>query len=273
MLRQKKAGIGLGVLMSLLLLAQIGGAAPSPAYVAEIIGINGQVEARRRGGSFSPAAILQKLASQDAVRTLVNSKAQLSFIDQSIMVLGEKSTLEISQYRLGEREARSVRALKVIDGKVRFIVNKFFGSGSGEPEVTLDTPTIGVGIRGTDGVIEIKGNTDYVYLFQAGAPLALHSKSTGERVDLHPGFFAVCQAGRPIRIFPLPDDLRRNLLRQLNFAFDIRPRGVAIEPDIPKETPASLGPKAGPTEALSPVYTPPVPAAPAPQHSQPGTAR
>jgi hypothetical protein len=266
MFGKKQAGIWLGVFISLILFAEICGAAPSSSYVAEIIGINGQVESRTRGGSFSPASVLQRLASQDAIRTLVNSKAELSFIDQSIMVLGEKTTLEISQYRLGEREARPVRALKVVDGKVRFIVNKFFGGDTGEPEFTLDTPTLGVGVRGTDGVIEIKGHTDYVYLFQAGAPLALRSKSTGERVDLLPGFFAVCQTGRPIRIFPLTDDLRRNLLRLFNFAFEIRPYGVAIEPDIPVTPPGMIGPKAGPTEALSPVYTPPTPvAAPHPQ--------
>jgi len=266
MLGRKKAGIWLGVIMSLLLFSETCGAAPSSSHVAEIIGINGQVESRVRGGSFSPAAILQKLSSQDAVRTLASSKAELSFIDQSIMVLSEKTTLEISQYRLGEREARPVRALKVVDGKVRFIVNKFFGTESGEPEVTIDTPVIGVGIRGTDGIIEIKGMTDYIYLFQAGAPLTLRSKSTGEQVDLRPGFFAVCQQGRPIRIYPLTEDLRRHLLRELNFAFEVRPYGVAIETDIvTTEPPPIIGPKAGPTGALPPVYTPPVPV-PAPTH-------
>jgi hypothetical protein len=147
MLGQKQAGIWLGVFMSLILFSEICGAAPSSSYVAEIVGINGQVESRVRGGSFSPASILQRLSSRDAVRTLVSAKAELSFIDQSILVLGEKTSLEISQYRLGEREARPVRALKVLNGKVRFVVNKFFGRGTGDPEFSLDTPNVGVGRR------------------------------------------------------------------------------------------------------------------------------
>jgi hypothetical protein len=269
---QRLAGIWpapLGVVISLLLLTGICQAASSSSYVAEIIGINGQVESRVRGGSFSPATVLQKLAAQDAVRTLVDSKAELSFIDQSITVLGPQTTMEISQYRLGEREVRPVRALKVVNGKMRFIVNKFFGAGSGEPEFSVDAPTLGVGVRGTDGIIEIKGSTDYVYLLQAGAPVTLRSKSTGEQLDLQPGYYAVSQAGRPIRILPLTDDLRRQLLRELNLVFEIRPLGVEIEPDIPLREPgaAIAAPEAGPTQALPPVYTPPVPVAPHGQSS------
>ena len=270
------AGIWLAplcIFISLVLLTEICQAASSSSYVAEIIGINGQVESRVRGGSFSPAAVLQKLSVQDAVRTLVNSKAELSFIDQSILVLGAQTTMEISQYRLGEREVRPVRDLKVLNGKMRFIVNKFFGSGTGDSEFSVDTPTLGVGVRGTDGIIEIKGSTDYVYLLQAGAPVALRSKSTGEQVNLQPGYFAVSQAGRPIRIFPLTNDLRRLLLRELNLVFEIQPLGVTIEQDIPLQQPSIAAPEAGPTQALPPVYTPPVPVAPQPTHGPSGSSR
>ena len=108
MVGQRLAGVWLAplcIFFSLVLLTENCQAASSSSYVAEIIGINGQVESRMRGSAFSPAAVLQKLSVQDAVRTLVNSKAELSFIDQSILVLGAQTTLEISQYRLGEREA------------------------------------------------------------------------------------------------------------------------------------------------------------------------
>ncbi len=91
MVGQRLAGVWLAplcMIIGLIFFAAICQAAPSSSYVAEIIGINGQVEARVRAGAFSPASILQKLASRDAVRTLVNSKAELSFIDQSILVLG-----------------------------------------------------------------------------------------------------------------------------------------------------------------------------------------
>jgi hypothetical protein len=254
----------LGIFIGLILFAGRCDAAPSSSYVAEIIGITGQVEARTRAAAFSPASLMQKLSSQDAVRTLEQSKAGLMFQDQSLLVLGEKTTMEISQYRLGEREATPTRALKVVNGKVRFIVNKFFGKG--EPEFSLDTPTLGVGVRGTDGIIEIK-EADYVYLLQAGAPLSLRSKSTGEQVDLQPGFYAVSQAGKPIRIFPLPDDLRKRLLREFSLVFEIRPRGVEIEPDITPDQPTRIGPGAGPSQALPPVYTPPTPEAPHPSQS------
>jgi hypothetical protein len=258
MAAQRFAGLWLTplcIFISLIWLTEICQAASSS--VAEIIGINGQVESRVRGGAFSPAAVLQKLSVQDAVRTLVNSKAELSFIDQSIVVLGAQTTMEISNYRLGEREVRPVRDLKLVSGKMRFMVNKFFGTG--DAEFSVDTPTLGVGVRGTDGIAEIKGSADYVYLFKAGAPVILRSKSTGEQVNLQPGYFAVSQADRPIRIFQLTDDLRRLLLRELNMAFEIRPLGVEIEQDIPLQQPGILAPEAGPRPPLPPVYTPPVP--------------
>ncbi len=275
MVGQRLAGLWLAplcIVTGLIFFAANCQAAPSSSYVAEIIGINGQVESRVRKGAFSPASILQKLSSQDAVRTLVNSKAELSFIDQSILVLGAKTTLEISNYRLGEREGRPARTLKLLNGKIRFIVNKFMGIGNGEPEFTVDTPTLGVGVRGTDGIIDIKGSTDTVYLLKAGAPVALRSKSTGEQVDLQPGYFAVSQAGRPIRIFPLTEDLRRLLLRELSLAFEIRPLGVTIEQELAPPPPSIAVPEAGPTQALPPVYTPPVPVAPTPVPVAPSPA-
>lgn len=240
---------------------------PAASYVAEIIGINGQVEARAGSRPFAPAALMQRLFPPDAVRTLAAAKAKLSFIDQSILVLGQNTTVAISQYRLGAGETQPARTLKVITGKARFIVYKFFGSG--DAEYSIDTPTLGVGIRGTDVIIASLGNTDTVYLLQAGAPLALKSKSTGEVVALKPGFFAISQAGRPIRIFPLTDDLRRQLLRELNLAFEVRPLGVPIEPELPTDQSKKLSPGVGPTQALPPVYTPPVPTAPAAPHPTP----
>jgi hypothetical protein len=270
MVGQRLAGIWLAplfMIIGFIFFAANSQAASSGSYVAEIIGINGQVEARVRGGAFSPAAILQKLASQDAVRTLVSSKAELSFIDQSILVLGAQTTMEIGNYQLGEREGQPARALKVLNGKIRFIVNKYFGGGTGGPEFSVDTPTLGVGVRGTDGIIEIKGSIDYVYLLQAGKPVSLSSKSTGEKIDLRPGYFAMSQAGRPIQIFPLTEDLRRKLVRELNLAFEIRPMGVTMEQDVTPPTPSVAVPGTGPTQALPPVYTPPVPVAPQPSHS------
>jgi FecR protein len=270
MIGQRLAGIWLAPLcmvIGLIFLAANCQAAPSGSSVAEIIGINGQVEARVGSRAFSTASIFQKLASQDAARTLVSSKAELSFIDQSILVLGPQTTMEIGSYRLGEREGQPARALKILNGKIRFIVNKYFGGGTGEPEFSVDTPTLGVGVRGTDGIIEIKGATDYVYLLQAGKPVLLRSKSTGEQIDLRPGYFAVSQAGLPIRIFPLTEDLRRKLVRELSLAFEIRPMGVTIEQEVTLPTPRVAVPEAGPTQALPPVYTPPVPVTPAPSHS------
>jgi hypothetical protein len=239
-------------------------AATTAPYVAELIGINGQVQTRLGSQSFAAAVLLQRLGVRDAVRTQAASKAKLSFIDQSIAVLGEKTTLEISQYRLREAEGPPQRALKIIAGKARVIVHKFFGWSSAEADYTIDTPTIGVGIRGTDLVVAVQGGTDYVYLFQAGAPLKLRSKSTGEEVDLRPGFYAMSQAGRPIRIAPLSDELKRQLLRELSLAFEVRPLGVAVEPEAPPERLERTQPDIGPSRALPPVYTPPVPSPPAP---------
>ncbi len=110
---------------------------------------------------------------------------------------------------------------------------------------------------------------------QAGAPVSLRSKSTGEQVDLRPGYFAVSQAGRPIRIFPLTEDLRRKLVRELSLAFEIRPMGVTIEQEVSPQPPSVAVPETGPTQALPPVYTPPVPVAPqpSPHSSSPSSPR
>ncbi len=246
-----------------LLLGHQAMAATSP--VAEIIGINGQVQARVGGAAFAPASLMQRLGERDAVRTQAASKAKLSFLDQSVLVVGEKTTLEIRQYRLGESEPQPARILKVLSGKMRFIVHRFFSRDPLDPEVTLETPTIGVGIRGTDVIVAVQGATDYVYLLSAGVPVRLRSTSTGEQVDLKPGFYAMSQAGKPIRIFLLTDEMRRQLLRELSLAFEVRPLGIPMEPGAPPE-PLDRQAPGSPTQALPPVYTPPVPVAPTTPH-------
>lgn len=262
-LGRSKAHLLCLVALAGLLLGHQAVAAASP--VAEIIGINGQVQARLGGAAFAPAALMQRLGMRDAVRTQAASKAKLSFIDQSVLVLGEKATLEIGQYRLGEAERQPARILKVLTGKVRFIVHKFFSRDPLDPEVTLETPTIGVGIRGTDIIVAVQGATDYVYLLSAGTPVQLRSTSTGEQVDLKPGFYAISQAGQPIRIFPLTEEMRRQLVRELSLAFEVRPLGIPVEPGTPPE-PLDRQAPVGPTQVLPPVYTPPVPVAPTTPH-------
>ena len=51
---------------------------------------------------------------------------------------------------------------------MRFVVHKFFQAP--EPDYTIETPTTIIGVRATDGVVEI-ATGDQVYLLEAINPL------------------------------------------------------------------------------------------------------
>ena len=75
---------------------------------AELIALNGQAEVKSAGGNFRPAQLRDKLTVRDTIRTLEQSKAKLLFKDDSVIVLGEKTTMEISQYLYDKNPTRRV---------------------------------------------------------------------------------------------------------------------------------------------------------------------
>lgn len=236
--------------------------AAAPAPVAELIGLQGQAEVRKVGAAaFSPAVLLQKFFPQEACRTLAHSKAKLLFVEQSILVLGERTTIEISDYAASPTEPRWQRQLKLLVGRLRLLVYRFRGQ---DPELTLDLPTLAVAVRGTDLFVDSRPGEDRVYLYRARRPLQLRHKVTGEVVELPVGFEAISRRLGPLQIRPWPPEQQQELLRDLSLFFEVRPRPLEPNHLDSNKGYAPIQPGEFTKPGVMPVYQPPAPTPPAP---------
>ncbi len=222
--------ISMALLLAALLVSRSVPAQESQA-VGEIIALVGQAEKKGTAEArFRPAQLRDKLYPRDQIRTLENSKAKLMFQDDSILILNEKSTLEIDKYLVNEPAQRRQVFLKALQGQIRFIVSKFFGKPV-EPDFLLETHTAVLGIRGTDGVVETV-NPDYIYLLEALAPLLVKNKSTGETADLMPMFFITSEIGRPMRLARITPAMLNRLKKTFQVGSESPPDNMS-DPSLP----------------------------------------
>ncbi len=77
----------------LLLLSVAAAARPDVAVVTDL---KGDVQRQPEGAQFSQAALDEALALLDVLRTGVQSKTELRFVDRTLLAIGEKTRLRIS---------------------------------------------------------------------------------------------------------------------------------------------------------------------------------
>ncbi|MDD3579603.1 MAG: FecR family protein [Desulfobacca sp.] len=199
---------------------------------AEIIALTGQAEIKTpTDQSFKTAQLRAKLYPRDQIRTLAKSKAKLWCQDESVLILGENTTLEIAQYLIDEATGQRQSLLRTLTGKLRFVVHKFYKAP--EPDYTIETPMTIIGVRGTDGVVEI-ATGDQVYLLEATKPLSLKNKTTGEMLDLKPMNFAICEAHKAFQVKPITPAIYQRLTQEFQLSHDTDPENL-VQPPPPLE--------------------------------------
>lgn len=235
---------------------------------AELIAMNGQVEVKARGGSFRAAQLKDSLQVGDTIRTLENSKAKILFQDESVTVLGEKTTLEISQYHFNATTKQRLGLLKTLEGKIRFTIQKI--AGAPQPDMSIETEVLSVGIRGTDGILEA-GQPNRVYLLEAAKPLLLKNKSTGETLDLPPGQYVVAEKFKPMQMSPITPAMYQRLKKEFRVSYTFEPQNL-MNPVAPESSYRLAGPGETPAQPLPPVVQAPLPTLhqpPSGQHPHP----
>jgi hypothetical protein len=168
------------LLLALLLWDRSCRAQGHPEAVAVLGPMEGAVDVLRAGQTaFSGARLGQDLFPGDRIRTGEDGKVQILFVDDTMVVLGTRSEMEITRF-VFRREAKERRALlDVLGGKVRFLVTRFLADR--KPDVLFRTSTAVVGVRGTEGVIRMMGP---LAVFCLGGGLEVLNQSTGQTLDL-----------------------------------------------------------------------------------------
>lgn len=115
----------------------------------------------QRSDAYYAAAQGVEVDENDIVETAAGASAQIEMKDGSVLRLGASSRLLLSEYQLDHDGNVLTAGLDVLSGWLRFAVANLHGSNA---RYDIGTPTMTVGIRGTEGVIEAANENGGLYL-------------------------------------------------------------------------------------------------------------
>lgn len=115
-----------------------------------VVKVKGDVESQRADESvWNKIWQSRMLKDGDKARTLEDSMAKIKLADQSVLLIGSNSLVEISQFKVTDT-ARTAN-IKLILGKIRVSVENFLG---GTSTFEIKTPNAILAARGTEFYVE-----------------------------------------------------------------------------------------------------------------------
>jgi hypothetical protein len=206
---------------------------------AELIALVGTAEIKSPGDTqFRPAKIKDKLYQQDQIRTLADSRARLFFMDESILVLSDNTTIDIAKFQLNPQGGRQSALMKILHGSLRFLVTKV--SSVNKPDFEIESKTAVMGVRGTDGVFESR-SPDHIYFLSGRSTLAILNRTTGQTFNLTPNNFVSALPGQPLRFGVITPEMRDRLIGGFRVAQGSPPPWVTQPPPPPQQVSLQQG--------------------------------
>lgn len=117
------------------------------ASVATFTSVEGRVDVTAEGGGAVPAHPGDSLNESDIVRTKSDGRAEIEFIDGTVLHIAPGTRFEIASYQVSEDRQEGV--LNLFRGKIRSMVSKFLGPKE-QKKFEIKTRTAVLGVRGTD---------------------------------------------------------------------------------------------------------------------------
>jgi hypothetical protein len=194
--------------------------APVPSWavngerIGSITAIEGEVWLAHRGDQASyPAMLGDSIYLYDHVQTEKESRVQILFEDESLLNLAENTYIQITEHVYSPEENRRSSFFRLVMGKVRAIVGRYFGGGS---TYKVSTPTAIIGVRGTHFIIDASlSDETAVVCVDTDRDLVVRNvkdEVPGE-VVLKGGLMTKVLDGQPPTApTPAPDDLMMRLL-------------------------------------------------------------
>jgi hypothetical protein len=136
---------------------------------AAVVGRLTQVEGRvnlLKGGNL-PAITVKTgdpVEPGDVVRTKSLSRAQITFIDKSILTISPESRIAIAEYLVDTAQRKRRAVLEIFQGLALAVVNKIFQVT--EPDFVIKTHTAITGVRGTEIGFRLSPNSSTIMNFK-----------------------------------------------------------------------------------------------------------
>jgi len=141
----------------------------SSGVSAKVVGRLTQVEGRvdlLKGGKLpaTPVKVGDRVDAGDVLRSKSLSRAQITFIDSSVINLSPQSRLAIEEYRFEPDQGKRWAVLELFYGLAHVVVNKIFKVE--EPDFIIKTHTAVTGVRGTDFGVRLYPNASTILNFE-----------------------------------------------------------------------------------------------------------
>lgn len=252
--------------------------------------VSGKVTALHTGQpAAAPVSLRGDVYFKDVIETQAGARAKALFEDDSLLTIGEKSRVEVSEHVYDPSNNQRSTVLRLVQGKMRALVGKAFGQGS---RFEVHTPTAVAAARGTYFVVWIEEGGSAQIGMSEGArvrPVALRAMdmaqaapgatgvanignsgnvgftSGGQTVTLGPGTFSVAPPGLP----PVPPvTITTNAPPGVTGAIQGTEQSDAPKQESPSQAAATFGVTTGPAPG-GPLIVPPPAFPPAPTGTTP----
>lgn len=173
--RSIMAGRLLGLMLCVWALILTGPSGLKAATVGRFVQVEGQVDLLKGGKlPLTPAKVQQAVDQGDVVRTKSNSRAQIQFVDETVLSIGPSSRVAIEDYVFDADKGQRSAVIEMFRGLVQTTVKKIYQMD--EPDFVVKTHTATLGVRGTKWYTQILPTSTDVYTEEAGQVSALDYK-------------------------------------------------------------------------------------------------
>ena len=251
------------VLVSLLLtcLLALGALTVQAAPVGNFLQVEGTVDLLRGGKVPAvPAKVQEAVEVGDLVRTKSDSRAQIKFVDDTVLTIAPESGITIEEYMFDAAKSERKAVVGVLRGLVHTAVEKT--NPQAGPDFIMKTHTAVLGVRGTRWYTKLLPTATDIYTEEAKLEVRnLLPEIPGVQIMRN---YQYCRVGMYLPPTPPLDITKDNLKlleRQMKFGIgaglgDIGP-GLLAGPNWPPLFPKYLGERSQVEYLGSGFYVPP----------------
>jgi hypothetical protein len=135
---------------------------PRAEVVGHLLQVEGPVDLLKQGKVPALAPKVQDgLEPGDVIRTKTKGRAQVKFVDDSVLTIAPGSMVAIETYMYDGAKGSRKAVLQVFRGMVQTVVSRIFKTQ--EPDFIMKTHTAVLGVRGTKWYTLLRPNISYFF--------------------------------------------------------------------------------------------------------------
>jgi hypothetical protein len=224
----------LAVCAMLVLIMVIPGLAAA-AVVGRFTEVTGQVDVLKQGKLPAAAAkVGDGLEPGDVIRTKSKSKAQMKFVDDTVITLAAESRMAVADYEYEPTRYYRRAVIRIFRGMVHTVVTRLLTVE--EPGFITETHSAVMGVRGTESYTLLMPNFTTEYLISGVKEIKSSNPNIPAVLLLHAmEFTQIVMNQQP----QLPKPITPEMLQMLKGMMDTGVRGTALMTEPPIGAPKS----------------------------------